>query len=144
MIVCNEISEGLWQVSAKHWPDEVPDVDVVIYAWPLPITIDGHPPLGGVHYVQVTFGDHDHAPMDDAVWDSLVALTRAHAGRRVMTVCKEGKNRSGLMSALILVARGVPVEEAIALVKANGSHPGTVEALSNKVFLSRLRMEVPG
>ena len=139
MIVCNEVSDGLWQVGARHWPDEVPEVDVVLHAWPLPNAPDGHPPLGGVHYVHIPFGDHDHGPIDEAVWASLVALTETHAHRRVMTVCKEGKNRSGLMSALVLIFRGMDVEDAIAQVKAKASHPGTVEALSNRVFLATLR-----
>ena len=142
MVVCNKVSEGLWQVGANHWPDDVPDVDVVIHAWPLPIATDGHPPLGTTLYVSVSFGDHDHGPIDGAVIDTLRALAKAHAHRRVMTVCKEGKNRSGLMSALILMERGMDTEDAIALVKERASLPGSVEALSNRVFLAKLREAV--
>lgn len=142
MIVCNRIDEGLWQAGVQWLPDELPEVDVILHAVPLPPKLwqqQRHPPPDLAPRIFVPFGDHTHAPINTAVWDSLIALTKAHAQRRVLTICSQGKNRSGLMSALILIARGVSVETAIAQVKERGSKPGSVEALSNKEFLKALR-----
>lgn len=137
----NQIEDGLWQTGAKWLPDELPKVDIILHAYPLPESVApvGHPPLGGTPTVHVPFGDHDHGPLDERVWDTLAALARVHAHRRVLTVCKEGKNRSGLMSALILRERGWSTGDAIALVKEKASSPGSVEALSNRAFLTKLR-----
>lgn len=142
MIVCNEIAERLWQAGVEWLPPELPTVDLIIHAVPLPDALwqlQRHPPASLAPRIFVPFGDHTHEDMPDATWDTLVALSKAHRHRRVLAVCSQGKNRSGLISALILIARGHGAEDAIAQVQERGSDPGTVRALSNPRFQAKLR-----
>jgi len=83
-----------------------------------------------------------HAPLDDNHWvpenelrimrkaSDLVAR-RLKDGRRVLVTCWQGRNRSGVVSALALVRLGAPPKVAIGLVrKARGE-----TALSNETFV---------
>lgn len=132
MEVCNRIDDRLWQVGARHWPNEVPMVDIVISAYEDVPAID-------VPLVLIPFGDHDHVELDPGIFAALQGFAEGVKDLCVMTVCAEGKNRSGLMSALILHARGMRIDDAIFTVKEKASKPGTVGALSNSMFIKALR-----
>ena len=86
-----------------------------------------------------------HAPMDDAepsleevVTARQAAAHVAHAlrhGRRVLVTCAQGRNRSGLVSALALTRLGASPDQAIRLVRrARGAN-----ALSNPHFVDVIR-----
>lgn len=85
-----------------------------------------------------------HAPIDDARLSRSEALrveaaarevARAlQSGQRVLVTCWMGLNRSGIISARALQLLGVPIDRAIAMVRA--ARPN---ALFNKHFVRHLR-----
>jgi protein-tyrosine phosphatase len=86
---------------------------------------------------------YTHWPIDDGVvpdLDMLAAVEAAacsyiRAGGRVVTMCAMGRNRSGLLSALIVAAvHGINGEDAIAHVRAS-----VPEALGSDEFVAWLR-----
>lgn len=59
--------------------------------------------------------------------ETLWSLVNSVKDKKILTVCQAGQNRSGLVSAMVLMARGLPVETAIGKVQAhNGAlwNPG--------------------
>jgi protein-tyrosine phosphatase len=78
-----------------------------------------------------------HAPMDDNAWVPRETAMRAarevaceiKAGRRVLVVCHQGRNRSGLVSALALWFMGKSGVEALWQVQT--ARP---DSLSNQFF----------
>jgi protein-tyrosine phosphatase len=82
----------------------------------------------------------DGSPMLAAEWDRARATAvrvaaAVHAGVRVLVTCHQGRNRSGLVSALALRGlTGWPGERCIATVRAARPH-----ALLNQYFLEALR-----
>lgn len=69
------------------------------------------------------------------------ALQRLYAGKRVLVTCAAGRNRSGLISALMLMARrGISGEEAAKWVQGARAF-----ALTNPRFVAFLnKLPVPG
>lgn len=72
-------------------------------------------------------------------WASVVALSNVvvryiRACRPVLTTCWEGRNRSGLVNALVMIRLGVPVEDTILRIRAARRH-----ALTNPHFVARIR-----
>lgn len=85
-----------------------------------------------------------HAPFDDGLIDSYTlrtATSSAHFvanciqyGKRVLVTCNQGRNRSGLVTALALVQLGIPPRKAIQKIRqARGS-----DALSNPYFVKAI------
>jgi hypothetical protein len=85
------------------------------------------------------------APMDDAVltdeevaaatFAARRALAYLHRGQRVLVTCAAGRNRSGLVSALVLMMRrGMTGEEAVRRVQSRRK-----DALTNPSFAAYLR-----
>lgn len=72
---------------------------------------------------------------------SLVAQIREllAAGRTVVTHCRGGKGRTGLVAAAVLAAGGVPVEDAIAKVRL--ARPGTIETRQQENYVRELAEE---
>lgn len=62
------------------------------------------------------------------------------ARKRVLTICHVGENRSGLLSALILIERGTTPEDAVALVQKNGPHnsPTQLHSFWNPGFVKQV------
>ena len=85
------------------------------------------------------------APMDDAnlsleeaeraIKAAKLSLRYLQAGRRVLVTCAMGRNRSGLVSALILVMRrGISGEQALTYVQQRRPN-----ALTNRTFATFLK-----
>ncbi|MFJ3302919.1 dual specificity protein phosphatase family protein [Streptomyces sp. NPDC086549] len=98
-------------------PGHGPDADVEHHVWPIP---DG--------------------PLDGTQLAGVIRLARAandalDAGRRVLVRCYHGYNRSGLVVAHTLVARGRSADDAIRLIRTRRSP----WALHNDLFVDYLR-----
>lgn len=78
--------------------------------------------------------NYDHMPREDKERSILCAprvARRLRAGKRVLVTCHQGRNRSGLISAMALVlAHGMRPSEAILAVRGARMH-----ALQNPQFL---------
>ena len=111
------VAEGLYQTGLFLWSDdsEPPEVDVVLFCAGEDVRM--LPP--GAESVQFRFDDIEEG-LPAERFAALLALCERLAGKRVMTVCAAGENRSGLASALILVARGMTPFEALLKVRAGG------------------------
>lgn len=108
-----QISAHLWQSDAHSAAP--PTDDAVIY-W-----MCGNAPAAPLGCVMVDFPIHDSDKgVPPEVFKDLVHLAFTFAHRPVLTVCQCGENRSGLMSALTLIARGFAVDRAIEIVQLNG------------------------
>lgn len=110
-----EIAPGLYQAAftdAMQWvtaSDHV-DVAVLMCGGTLPHSIP-----------QIDFPIDDNASGCDRL-AAVQELARSISTQRVLSVCHMGENRSGLLSALVLIARGESPEHAVALVQTNGPH----------------------
>jgi len=90
-------------------------------------------------YIPRVFSDIEEVPGNMARITALVeelaeAVSGAQPPERVYLLCKQGMNRSGLVSALLLRELGVPSNEAVAVVRA--ARPG---ALNNVTFEQLVR-----
>jgi protein-tyrosine phosphatase len=98
-----EVLSGLWQSGLpEDWADLRRRYDAVVdLADPGPGPSADE--LGNVTWVKVPLEDGDSLP-DQLVLDQLTALVAAMVrdGRRVLVHCTYGKNRSGLLMALIV------------------------------------------
>jgi hypothetical protein len=76
-------------------------------------------------------------PGADAGWASLSQdlHRRLAAGEHVLLHCMGGKGRSGMVAMRLLVERGVPAEEALAMVRR--ARPGAVETEAQAAWASR-------
>lgn len=120
-------------VPADHHRGDRPfDLVVTLYA-------DAMPAPWGVE--EIRFGFWDAHLEDDSVSTVLRIARTAHArwaaGDRVLVRCQAGLNRSGLITALILMCAGYGSGEAIALLRERRSPL----ALFNKHFERFLRLE---
>lgn len=120
-----EIVSGVWQSghpeAARRW-DALVDLE------------GSHPPPRGVD-VYVRWPIDDGPSPEHAV---LVALADLVAdlrdnGKQVLIHCAEGRNRSGLLVAAVLVRDGMDSAEAISLIRTR--RPG---ALVNQQFVQHL------
>jgi len=90
-------------------------------------------------YIPRVFSDIEEVPGNMARITALVeeiaeAVSSVHAPERMYLMCKQGLNRSGLVSALVLRELGVPSLEAVAVIRA--ARPG---ALNNVTFEQLVR-----
>lgn len=120
-----EIAPGLYQAALAHastWTAAPQHVDVAVLmasqAEPLPAGIE-----------------HQYFPIDDDAagcnhLDEVRSLASTLAQQRVLTVCHMGENRSGLLSALILIARGMDAATAVRTVQTRGPHNSPTQAHS--------------
>ena len=115
-----QIAAGLWQGALVHvldeWEEITEEVDVVLVM----AEVAGNPfPWTGKN-LNILLDPIDDDPSGAADFSRLKALAVAFCDQRVLTVCHAGENRSGLMSALILRARGLTPFEAVLFVQQNG------------------------
>lgn len=134
-----QIAPGLYQSALAHasaW-NAVGVVDVAVLmatpVEPLPVGVD-----------------HIVAPIDDNAdgcdrLDDVRALAKEVAGKRVLSICHMGENRSGLLSTLILIQRGMAPADAVALVQKNGPHnsPTQPHSFWNPGFVRQALAEAP-
>lgn len=90
-------------------------------------------------HIPRVFADIEAVPgnltrIDALVGELAAAFLADDAPERVYVMCKQGLNRSGLVSALLLRALGVAPEEALDVIRA--ARPG---ALNNVTFASLVR-----
>lgn len=110
------------------------DAVVTLYAWAQPVSWE-------VEELRYGFGDGEVARVDRdrllraAVW----AWQRWRAGDRVLIRCQAGLNRSGLVTALVLMLDGYDAGDAIRLIRAQRSP----WALCNNNFVDWLLTEAP-
>lgn len=88
------------------------DAVVTLYAWANPMS-------WGVEELRFGFGDGtmDHVDVNRVLETAKWALARWAEGKRVLIRCQAGLNRSGLITALVLMLAGHSAEEAIILIR---------------------------
>ena len=106
------------------------DTVVTLYASALPV--DWY-----VKELRLGFFDHDKVDIDAHDLDQVVQSAHAdwQAGKRVLIRCQAGWNRSGLVTALVLMREGYRSFEAIELIRQMRSG----NALCNRSFEQFLR-----
>lgn len=145
----SEILPGLWQggthdheeydvvsPSPNSRPIGLDEFDVVGTFYQYAQPVKWH-----VFEIRYPFMDGD---LHDANMGYLLNIARAlhaewKAGRRVLTRCQAGWNRSGLVTALILIIEGYSAEAAIDLIRRRRS----TDALCNHRFEKFLRTVTP-
>jgi hypothetical protein len=148
----DEIVPGLWQggteddhvvgrrVPADHhgvFSGRAPRFDVVVTLY-----ADAQPAPWGVEELRFGFPDAELTP---AFAERAIALARhAHRrwkdGARVLVRCQAGVNRSGLVTALVLMLEGMDARDAIGLIRANRAPA----VLANRAFVRWLVTEAAG
>lgn len=110
----------------------IKDFDVVVtaYAWAKPVD-------WFVKEIRFGFYDSDMQDFNPAELEDIVSMAHADwkRGKRVLTRCQAGLNRSSLFCALIMMKEGYTADEAIDLIRQKRSG----YALFNKKFVSYLR-----
>jgi hypothetical protein len=143
----SEIAPGLFmggtddgdvvQVAQAGWRlgDERPyDAVVTLYAWAQPVPWE-------VEELRYGFGDCDirYADTERILRAARWAWRRWVAGDRVLIRCQAGLNRSGLITALVLMLEGYAADEAVPLIRRRRS----AWCLCNGYFESWLSQEAP-
>ena len=108
------------------------DAVVTLYAWAQPVSWEGEELRYGFGDGEVSGVDIDRL-LRAAVW----AWQRWQAGDRVLIRCQAGLNRSGLVTALILMLDGYDAGDAIRLIRTQRS----TWALCNNGFVDWLITE---
>ena len=110
------------------------DTVVTLYAWAGPV--DWY-----VKEVRLGFFDHNEVDLDehDLAHAVRAAFRDWKRGKRVLIRCQAGWNRSGLITALVLMLGGFNPEDAIDTVRANRSP----HALCNSDFVGWLHTNGP-
>lgn len=137
----SEILPGLWMggtadrdevmgvASRPHINPEHFDTVVTLYGYAKPV--DWY-----VKELRLAFYDHNEVDLDHH--DLRQVVSSAHrdwkAGKRVLIRCQAGWNRSGLITALVLIKEGFKPKEAIELIREQRSE----KALCNSSFVSWL------
>jgi hypothetical protein len=92
------------------------DAVVTLYAWAQPVS-------WGVEELRYGFADGDvnGVELDRLIRAAAWAWKRWRAGDRVLIRCQAGLNRSGLVTALVLVREGYSASDAIRLIRERRS-----------------------
>lgn len=146
----SEILPGLWQGGTHD--DDGRVIHAHAHVDSRPITTDEFDVVGTFyakanaadwHVIEMRYPFWD-SNLEDANMDYLIGVARfMHAewkrGKRVLTRCQAGWNRSGLVTALILLIDGYSAEAAIDLIRNRRSR----DALCNHRFERFLRNITP-
>jgi hypothetical protein len=123
----HEVEEGLWQSSAYDAARMPLTTDFMLW-----LCYESSPPHDSrVFYFPIP--DSAEGLSIEHFW-GLYGICQVLEGRTVTTVCAMGQNRSGLASAMILIARGWRVGDAIARVQTK-----IPNGLWNEGFVDQLR-----
>jgi hypothetical protein len=108
------------------------DAVVTLYAWAQPVSWE-------VEELRYGFGDGDvtEVELDRLLRAAVWAYQRWRAGDRVLIRCQAGLNRSGLVTALVLMLDGYDAGDAIRLIRSQRSP----WALCNNDFVEWLVVE---
>ena len=110
------------------------DAVVTLYAWAQPVGWE-------VEELRYGFGDGvmGHVDVDRLLRLAIWAWERWKSGDRVLIRCQAGLNRSGLVTALVLLLDGYEAAEAIQVIRDQRSP----RALCNQAFVTWLHDEGP-
>lgn len=113
--VSSRIKQQALAFLSRNWDDDTAGIDVVWILAPLaePIPGDGLPILWSP-IPDDPNGVPSYTLKQLRFWAELLQ------NKRVLTCCHMGENRSGLASALLLIAQGKSAQEAIDTVRAAG------------------------
>jgi protein-tyrosine phosphatase len=143
--------EPLWsEVLPNLWQGGTAGNDEIIYGTPDPnaritkadfdtvITMYAYAQAADWHVRELRYGIYD-SDMKDFDFPELFEVVRsAHKdwlkGKKVLIRCQAGWNRSGLITALVLIRNGMPAQEAIDLIRQTRSP----HALCNDDFVGFL------
>jgi hypothetical protein len=141
----SEVLDGLWQGGTHdddthvmmHKPmitNKNFDTVITMYAYANPVD-------WFVKEFRYGVWDSDTKHFDVKELFDIVKLTHKEwkTGKRVLVRCQAGWNRSGLITALVLMRDGMPAQEAIELIREKRSK----NALCNKNFVNWLLSENP-
>lgn len=133
----SEIMPGLW-MGGTAFADEVrrariaPAITADHFHTVITLYSDAHPVDYYVKEIRLGFFDHDQVDVDRA--DLAHAVHVGHSdwvrGRRVLVRCQAGWNRSGLVTALIMMRHGLGAADAIDMIRSQRS----AHALCNTTF----------
>ncbi|MFE5537375.1 protein phosphatase [Streptomyces sp. NPDC056492] len=136
----DEIVPRLW-MGGHHWTDPAGELRPVVAGSEFDLVISlysrsGHGPDAHVEHLVREMPD---GPLTAAELHGVQDLARTGVsaldkGLTVLVRCHSGYNRSGLVIAQMLIERGLPAGEAVALVRERRSPA----ALSNEAFTSYL------
>ncbi|MCX4626007.1 protein phosphatase [Streptomyces sp. NBC_01443] len=136
----DEVVPGLW-MGGHYWTDPAGELRPVVVGSEFDLVISlyarsGHGPDPHVEHLVAEIPD---GPLTAAELQEVQGLARSGVaaldrGLTTLVRCHSGYNRSGLVVAQVLVERGLPVDEAVALVRRRRSP----WALSNDAFTSYL------
>lgn len=140
----SEIVAGLW-MGGTNLSDEIgegrPFHSITAAHFQTVITLFSHAQPVDYYVKEIRLGFFDHSAIDVDLDDLAHAVHVAHSdwkrGRRVLVRCQAGWNRSGLVTALILMREGMAAEDAIDLIRTQRS----AFALGNSVFAGWLRSD---
>lgn len=134
-----EIAPNLWQGALRHvvedWETIKDKFETVLL---LADEVERIPRERDIYTFAIP--DDPDGLSQNAFWQ-LVGFAAAFKAHRVLTVCHMGENRSGLMSALILIHRGMAPNAAADLVQMNGPHnsPSQPHSFWNPGFNRQVR-----
>ena len=122
------------QPGSRLGDDRPYDAVATLYAWAQPVPWE-------VEEVRYGFGDCDiqYADTERILRVARWAWRRWVAGDRVLIRCQAGLNRSGLITALVLMLDGYDAADAVALIRAQRSR----WCLCNEHFVAWLSREAP-
>lgn len=90
---------------------------------------------------EIRLGFYDHHDVDVDLDDLESTVSAAYqdwqAGKRVLIRCQAGMNRSGLITALVLMRHGIRAKDAVELIRSKRGYL----ALSNRYFVNWLETQ---
>ena len=129
-----QIAEKLWQGSAMLGYEMPEDIEVVFWLCGGWADLRDEPQI----WIYYTIPDNPEG-LDKTTFFKLWQLVNTFAGCSILTVCAAGENRSGLVAAMTLIARGMEVEEAIKTVQVNGNSNTHDHSFWNPGFVRQVR-----
>lgn len=141
----SEILPGLWMGGtgnrAQLGYSDTPEITNLHFNTVATLYADALPVDWYVKEIRLGFYDHDKVDIDANDLEQVVSAIYQdwQAGKRVLIRCQAGWNRSGLITALVLIRHGFGAEQAIELIRERRSP----NALCNRTFEQFIREQEP-